>query len=133
MEKMEQKTEAIKRMKSLELHENVVREFEKENKVNLSEHGGILQWLNDKQAEAVKKFEEEYNSLVYHVIHSYTTFGELLSMLYVSATSEEWEYDQEDLKEGYPIAYVKNLDDESCSEIGSIGVKSVIGGLVRTA
>lgn len=133
MEKMEQKTEAIKRMKSLELHENVVREFEKENKVNLSEHGGILYWLNDKQAEAVKKFEEEYNSLVYHVIHSYTTFGELLSMLYVSATSEEWEYDQEDLKEGYPIAYVKNLDDESCSEIGSIGVKSVIGGLVRTA
>ena len=78
-------------------------------------------------------FEEEYNAVVYHVIHSHTNFGELLSLLYVSEHEEEWEYDREDLEEGIAVAYVENLTYWDCSEMGSIGIEPRNGGLARTA
>lgn len=42
-----QKQEAIKRMKLLKLHENPIREFEQEDVINQSEHGGMLYWLDE--------------------------------------------------------------------------------------
>lgn len=133
MTRQEQKQEAITRMKMLKLHINAINEFEKEDVINLSEHGGILYWLNDDQMEYVKTFEQKYNSVVYHVIHNITEFGELLAFLYVSDSEEEWGYDRDDIKEGYACAYVLNLDDDMCSEFGSIGIKPQFGGVVRTA
>lgn len=129
----EQRNEAIKRMKQLELHENAIREFEKENIVNLSEGYGALYWLDEKQQEYVTAFEKKYNAVVYHVIHNKTEFGELLAFLYVSDSIEEWGYDNDDLNEGYACAYVENLDEPAFSEFGSIGIKPQFGGVVRTA
>lgn len=133
MTKQEQKQEAIERMKMLKLYPNVIKEFEKENIVNLSENGGILYWLDDEQKAIVNDFENEHDALVYHVIHSFTEFGELYSLLYVSKHEEEWQTDREDLKDGYAFAYVKNVTDDWCSEFGSICIKPHLGGLVRTA
>lgn len=133
MEKTKQKTEALKRMKLLKLHSNIIKEFEKEDILNLSENGGFLYWLTDEQKSYVEDFENKYNSLVYHVIHDYTAFGELLTFLYVSDSEEEWETDREELTDGYACAYVKNLDDDCCSEFGGICFKTQYGGLVRTA
>ena len=131
---MEQKKiEALERMKTLKLYPNVIKEFEKENIVNMSENGGFLYWLNDEQKEIVSAFEAEHDALVYHVIHDFTGFGELLTFFYVSDYEEEWEYDREDLKDGYTCAYVKNLSDDMCSEFGSVCFKQQFGGLVRTA
>ena len=61
----QKKKEAITRMKLLHLHPNVIREFEKDNILNLSESGGFLYWLTDEQKEHVSAFEEEHNALVY--------------------------------------------------------------------
>lgn len=133
MTRQEQKIEAIERMKMLKMHENPIKEFEVNDKLNQSEHGGILYWLDEKQEQYVKDFEKKYNAVVYHVIHNYTDIGEMLSFLYVSDSPEEWEYDRDDLQAGYACAYVMNLDDEYCSEFGSIGIKPQFGGLVRTA
>ena len=129
----EKKTEALERMKMLNLYPNIIREFEKDNILNLSENGGFLYWLDDQQKEYVSEFETEHNALVYHVIHNYTEFGELLTFLYVSDSKDEWGFDRADLKDGYACAYVKNLDEEAFSEFGSIAFKQQFGGLVRTA
>ena len=64
MEKTKQKTEAITRMKLLKLHPNIIKEFEKDGIVNLSENGGFLYWLTDEQQSFVKDFEESHNALV---------------------------------------------------------------------
>lgn len=133
MKKALQRQEAIKRMKMLKLHPNAIREFSNDNVINLSEGYGALYWLDDTQKELVAKFETKYNAIVYHVIHSFTEFGEMLAFLYVSNHQDEWGYDLDDIKGGYICAYVKNLDDDFCSEFGSIGIKSSFGGLVRTA
>ena len=75
------KIEAITRMQQLKLHPNIIKEFEKDNILNLSENGGFLYWLTDEQKSYVEAFENKYNALVYHVIHNYTAFGELLAFL----------------------------------------------------
>lgn len=129
----QKKIEALERMRTLKLYPNIIKEFEKENIVNMSENGGFLYWLTDEQKEIVSDFEAEHDALVYHVIHDFTGFGELLTFFYVSDDDEEWEYDREDLNAGYACAYVKNLTDDMCSEFGSVCFKQQFGGLVRTA
>lgn len=133
MNKEQQKQEAIERMKMLKLSPNIIKEFEKENTLNLSKNGGILYWLDSDQQAIVDEFETEHDALVYHVIHNFTEFGGLYSLLYVSKHEEEWETDREDLKNGYAFVYVKNVDDNCCNEFGSICIKPQYGGLVRTA
>ncbi len=128
-----QKLEAIDRMKMLDIYTQAIREFEKENVINVSENGGILFWLNEEQQQIVKEFEEKYNAVVYHLIHNYTEFGEIYTILYVSEHEEEWDYDRDDIKNHMAMAYVKNIDDEWCSEFGSVGIRSQFGGLVRFA
>ena len=127
------KIEAIKRMKGFGLFTPCIKAFEKHDELQLSEpNGSLFEFSDDTELTAkVKEFEEEYDALVYHVVHTYTQFGELYNFLYVSDYEEEWEFDRADVKAGYAVAYVWNKSDEWCSEIGSIAVREFIGGLVR--
>ena len=126
------KEEAIKRMKALGIISQTIQQF-KSGMVSYSEPTGANYWLDDEQKAIVKAFEEEHNALVYFVIRSYTNFGKMDSILYVSDYDEEWEMDNADIKDGYAMAYVHNYDMLDCSEFGSIGIQERIGGLVRTA
>ena len=131
--KAKQRTEALKRMEMLHLHENVIDDFKEINLLNQSEHGGILYWVEGEMEKKIREWEEKTGNLVYHVIHDYTEFGELLSLLYVSQYEDEWETDREDIQDGYALAYVMNLTDDWCSEYGNIGIRPQWGGVVRTA
>jgi hypothetical protein len=139
--KEEIKNECLRRMKALKLHDEgkhtVVGSFRENGEVWKSEFEGILYWLDEEEKELVKQFEEEHeNYKVYHCIKSYTQFGEMLALLYVNGKEEYFEEDKqmfdEDLQEGYLFAYVCNMEDEFCSEFGSIGIKSINGGIKRT-
>ena len=131
--KAKQRTEALKRMELLKLHENVIDDFKEIALLNQSELGGILYWVEGEMEKKIREWEEKTGNLVYHVIHDYTEFGELLSLLYVSTYEDEWESDREDIQNGYALAYVMNLTDDWCSEYGSIGIRPQWGGVVRTA
>ena len=127
------KIEAIKRMKALKLFGPCIKAFDERNEVQLSEMtGGLYEFSADAELNAkVSAFEEEYNALVYHVIHTFTEFGELYSFMCVSDYESEWELDNEDIADGYSMAYVWNKNDDWCSEFGSIAVREKFGGLVR--
>ena len=124
------KQEAIERMKTLGIFSQTIRQF-KDGTVSYSEPTGANYWLDEAQEKIVKEFEEEHNALVYFVIRSYTEFGKLDALLYVSDYEEEWEMDMEDIKDGYALAYVYNYDVPYFSEFGGIAVKNRFGGLVR--
>lgn len=87
----------------------------------------------DEIIEEKENFEKEYQAKVYLILISHTEFGKLVSMLYVSNHNEEWNYDNEDLKEKVAYAYVFNQTDNDCSEIGSIAFEydSICGGIYR--
>lgn len=135
------KNECLRRMKELKLHDEgeftCVGSFRKNEEVWKSEFHGILYWLDEEEKQRVKEFEENHKGLkVYHIVKSHTEFGELLSLLYVNGRSEEEfeedkQYFDEDIKDGYIMSYTINLDDDFCSEFGSIIVQSMFGGLKR--
>ena len=128
----EQIKEAVSRMKSLDLLERIIREFEEKRQLYRSEHA-ILYWLDEEELSMVREWESETGNIVYHVIKNYMEFGLCYSFLYVSKYKEEWEYENNELADGYALVYVKNMDDECCSEYGSIGIQPLFGGLLRTA
>ena len=134
--RMAQMEEAVKRLKALNVHPNVIKEFSRNDfsdpLLNYSD-GGILFWIEDnKWKERISNFEKKYNAVVYHAIFTRTTMGDMLSLLYVCDEEEEWEMDWSDLACGHAVAYVINLADEFCSEIGGIGIERRFGGLIRT-
>lgn len=127
-----QRAEALERMEQLKMSRQCINAF-KRGEVWESESIGSLYECNEKEKEYIRDFEREYGGVVYHVIHNMFEFGECYSMLYVSKYEDEWSQDRTDLKDGYALVYVKNVDDDTCSEFGSIGIRSNIGGLVRVA
>lgn len=132
LEKM--KEEAIQRMRILKLYSTVLQDFAAERRINYSfSNFGFLYWLDEGMEKRVCQFEEEYGYLVYHVIDSHTSIGRMLSYFYVTPNEEEWEQDRQDLKDGCPIVYVENVDDELLSEFGSIRIELRNGGVIRTA
>lgn len=133
--------EAIARMKILKMHENPIKEFEAEGKLNYSDPQGFLFWFEEDTAsripkkvfDALKSFEERTSYLVYHVIQSLTEIGTMWSFLYVSKDADEWEFEKEDLENGLLYAYVYNSTYPELSEAGSIMIRPQFGGVVRTA
>lgn len=133
-----QKKEAVKRLKMLKVLPEVINEF-KEGVVYYSERqsamfDGILYWVSNKPEyeKAVKDFEEKYGALVYHAQLMHTCDGDMLSLLYVGAHQDEWEQEEEDLRNGETLAYVSVMGDPALSEIGFIGIKPMNGGVSRT-
>ena len=58
--------EAVRRMKMLDIMKQPIKEFKEEGKINLSENGGFLYWINEEQQKYVDEFEKKYDCLVYH-------------------------------------------------------------------
>lgn len=131
----EKKVEAIERMKMLKMSPDCIKVFKENNEVQLSEgRGALYEFSRETElVSKIKEFEEQYNALVYTVIHNFFNFGECYSFLYVSDYKEEWERDREDVQNDIncPCVYVWNKDDDMCSEFGSITVVPIFGGLVR--
>ena len=131
MNKEERFEEAIERMKLLKLDKQCIEAFTK-GKVWESEGYGALYEVNDEEQFIIDKFEAHHDCcLVYHMIHNKFEFGECYSILYVSPDKAEWQQDKEDIEDGYVFAYVENIDDDFCSEFGSIAIKPQFGGLMR--
>jgi hypothetical protein len=80
--------------------------------------------------EKIREVENAYGGTVYAVIHNLLAFGECYSLLYISKYDEDQEFM---FSSNTAYAYVWNKTDDWCSEFGTIGVKSALGGLVRTA
>lgn len=126
------KAEAINRMKAMEIIPEAIRQFEEDDLVNVSENPyGFLFWANESQKKLIAEFEAEYDALVYLANYCVTEFGRLLSLFYVSDYKEEWEMNNDDIKDGYSCVYCINLDCPDFSEFGGIAFKSVNGGIKR--
>ena len=130
MNREELKQEALKRMKLIKLSPQCIKAFETRNKVWTSERGMLYE--DDDVQKLVEAFEKDHRGyLVYHVDHTAFEFGNCYSFFIVSPYKEDWQMETDDLKDGYAFCYVKNIDDDFCSEFGTIAFKSVFGGVYR--
>ena len=138
MDRKELKDEALYRMKKMNLADNVIEEFEKNDVLYYSEYQNeifpaVLYWVSNRKdlEKVIKDFEKRTRYLVYHAILTPTNFGILFSMLFVSEYKEDWRYERSDIKDNIVYAMVENLSDSNLSDMGSIGYRSVMGGLER--
>lgn len=124
--------EAVKRMEMFGLFKPCINAF-KRNEIQLSEPTGALYEFSDNWElnKIVKEVEEKYSSVVYHVIHCYTDFGELYNLLFVPNDKSYWESERAEIADGYVFAYCANMSVPEYSEFGTICVKPKFGGLVR--
>lgn len=131
---MTQKEVALSAMKTLDIYKPYIDKFKKDGTVTLFERFGgyyIEEYNEPELLKKIREFEEETGSLVYAVTHEYTQFGELYDFLIISKYDEEWEDTLEEIQDKIAFAYVWNVDDDYCSEFGSIAVKSFGGGIAR--
>ena len=122
-------------MKKMEIYQPYIEEFDKNNQITYFERG-MGYWVNadSELYQRIKKIEEKYDLTVYAITHEYCEFGECYSLLYLSNRKGEWKHTVEsDGKEHYAYAYVWNKTDDSCSEFGTIGIRSIFGGITRFA
>ena len=82
----------------------------------------------------MKQIEETYGCMVYAITHEYLEFGECYDFLIVTNYKEEWnDLVYKGMRDFVAFSYVWNKDDDTCSEFGSIGIRSFGGGIMRVA
>ncbi|MDE6966601.1 MAG: hypothetical protein K2O94_06450 [Clostridiales bacterium] len=136
MERQVKKEKAIELMKKLNIYKPYIDGFEQEDKVCFYErYAGFWVYQEPTIEKKMKQIEKEYNCVVYAITHEFTELGELWDFLLVTNYPEEHDgllYDQGN-RNYIAFAYAWNKDDEMCSELGSIGIKSFGGGIRRVA
>ncbi len=135
MKHEERKIKAIEIMEKMDIYKPYIKGFRESDKVCFFERFGGY-WV-DQEPEIynkMKEIEKEYNCTVYAITHEFTQFGECYSFLLVTNYKSEWK-NLVVTENGthYAFAYVWNKDDEWCSELGTVGVKSFGGGITRVA
>ena len=131
----EKLVEAIRRMELLELSEEIKKDFVEREDIPLFARGmEDALHLHKNQENRITAFEDSHNALVYAVIFTPTSLGDMESYLFVSDWEEEWEMDRQDILEGYPMTWTENLTYPQCSEFGSICFeRTASGGIIRVS
>ena len=129
----EMKRETIRRMELLKLDARTIRDFERDGSVSLSQQIGdqiFLQPSDDEISARVKRFEQGYECLVYHVLWADTIMvGECWSLLFVSPASSDWNSERKYIESsGLVYAYVESEMEDGVSEIM---VQPQNGSLIR--
>lgn len=133
--RQEKKEKAIEYLTTLNIYKDYITGFREDGKVCFFERfGGYWAFQEPELMKKIREVEKRYNCLVYAVTHEYTEFGELYDLLIVSGYKEDWDGLLVKTNSGFlAFAYVWNKDDNSCSELGTIGVRSFGGGIMRCA
>ena len=127
---MSDREKGLQMLRLLHMHNNVILDYKKKNKLNKSESPlGFLYWLTDDEQKLVDDFENEHQGCqVYHVIKTITAgFGIVYDLLYSVKDEEYIKNAQEQLKDNLVLSYTITEFPES----GFISIKSINGGIVR--
>lgn len=121
---------------------NVIDLFKDEDTICVSEANrildmiiGVVMPINQKTIymKAYNKLLNEYCDVTpYFAMAQNTSFGMMVSFLYVGSNSEYWESEKRDLMNKEPFAYVYNFDEDSL-EVGGINFEFFNGGPIRIA
>ena len=128
---MRSKEEAIQRLKLLEIHNSIIEDFEKKNKIT------CIDWLRheiklpNKIQNKLNEISKEYGITPYIATFTETIFGNFYEFLYVGPDEEYWEPAKQELSLGYAYAWVYNIDHPELSEMGRIKIEKRNGIIFR--
>ena len=125
--------EALGRMRSIPLADEIINRFEKERIVHIcGDPAGLYSPVTDDVKAVIQAFEDAHDAVVYLVVRWETVFGRLDSLLYVGPQVVEWKYDHDDIADGYALTFTKNWANDDFSEFGYIAFRKHPGaGITR--
>lgn len=132
----EMKTEALRRMKEIDLYDGVISAFENDDEPLLYEPPqGASYSLDDEEQSMVATTEENYDILVWGVIKCTMKYNridaDVYCMLYVGHNKDDWESERENLYSGAPHVFTY-MPEYNLKDSGSIRIyKSEGGTLLR--
>lgn len=124
-----QKAEAVKRLELMGVREDVRRKFEEDGTVMFCNNEQYRP-VDEEMAEEIRKFEREHDATVFLAVRMFTPIADLDALLFVGKYEEEWESQQNDLKDGYALSYTINRDYPDCSEMGDIVFRVTRNGAI---
>lgn len=130
MSKKKQKDEAIKRLKKMDLKSVILESFQDNGKLLCSNYGEIKE-VPVNILKQIRRWEEQFGGLAFHVIYSELYGFKIYSALSVSKYPEDWLYENAALDDKWPIAYTINLTEPDFSESGQINIMNNDGILLR--
>ena len=122
--------EARKRLDILKAPEEAKQIFENGNIPITVFSGSIEKELTPLHKKVLEKFNEEVSgeNIPFYITESWHGC-DIVSVLFVTDLSEEWEFEREEAEDGYHLIYSYNVDNPETSEIGS-GFFSIEDGLL---
>ena len=128
------KEEAKRRMTMLGMSQQAIQEFTENGRISITGEPACCGYVEGEDLDRIFDVEKEYGILAYAMIHDQdSNIGTTDSYLFVSSYDENWEAERDDLQNGTAWAYVYNRTIPQYSELGTIGVGKMPGGvLART-
>lgn len=130
--KEQQKQNAIHNLKKIGCYKPYIKAYI-DGTITMYEGFGGYYIDNKELMNQIQEIEDRYDGTVYAVIHSFTGFGELYTMLWTTGYEGDAEYDVEDCGHNQfaCMSYVWNKTYDDCSEFGTVIIKPALGGLLR--
>lgn len=121
----EQKQEAIKRLKLLQVPDDIVQDFAEEDRIVICTAPlGVYRNIIAEEIRQINHFEINYNTYVYLGIQTILDEENVLNnWFFVSDYKKEWPQEAHDLSTNATYAYVYNMAVPEYSEIGLVGFK----------
>ncbi len=114
----EMKKEALKRIAKIGLDNEIYSSFKENDKIICSDNGKMTE-VPEHIMEGIKKWQDKYGNIVYHVIHS-KLFYETYECLSVSCYLSDWDYERNLLCTNWIMSHSINIDKPEYTESGSI-------------
>lgn len=125
----ELKQEALERLKILKVDEHIIKFFENNNTLYVTDPTGRASQLTDREKAIVKKYEDRWNILVYYLIHTSKGLEEEYHLLFVAKNKDDWNAEKEDLKQGNVLTQKLVLDFVTEDETNYLKVYSKRGAV----
>ena len=129
-------SEGVKRLRMLNhgMFSQTVRAF-KDGVVMVSSRIGFndseIEYPTSRINAAIAQFEKETGNLVYHALYNRTIFGEIISLLYVSADESEWAAEKSLLERKEPNVFLVNLNNPFGNEYNKVAIRKAKKGVYR--
>lgn len=121
--------EALIRMEKLGLNNLVFSRFFLKGELKCSDNTKVTD-VPEFILSEIKAYQDEFKSLVYHVVHTHFCGMDTYECLTVSPYEEDWDYERPDDK-GWTMSHSINLTIPENTESGSIQLVNKLGVLIR--
>lgn len=122
-------SEAVRRMEELGFQPDSIADFRKNGEISYIMEAGRCMPLSESDRSQIQKLKKQ-GLIVYAAIRNNTAFGRMTAYIVVAKYGEDWILERENLKRNRLMAYVYNHDVPFYSEMGSVNITRLSGGLL---